>query len=254
MSGTKSPFPKAPATEASLAPIEALIVSHGQPSDPEPAERALADYTARIQAAIPDHVIGSATMAAPGKLDEQLALMKDGGVIYPLFMSDGWFVRTALIDRISDAALNIVVSIMPPYGLSGALPEIAAQNISDTIKRCDTSKLLIAAHGSAYGDLPAQSARLFQERLQACLPDLEIELGFLEQGPSIAEKAQALGPGTLCLPFFAMTGDHVKIDLPAALRMGEFEGEILPPISHLNGADQIAISALSKALARRHTT
>ncbi|WP_424942681.1 sirohydrochlorin chelatase [Aliiroseovarius crassostreae] len=251
MSGTKSPSQKEPATEAEIEPIEALIVSHGQPSDPEPAERALAEYAARIQAAVPDHVIRSATLAAPGKLEESLACMADGGVIYPLFMADGWFVRTALINRISDAALDIVVSIMPPYGLSTRLPKIAANHVRKAMGETGNDKLLIVAHGSAFGDAPAASARLFMERLQAELPDTRMELGFLEQEPSIGDKAKALGDGAICLPFFAMMGDHVKLDVPAALKMGGFEGPVLPSISHLDGAEQIAIDALSHAMAKR---
>ncbi|UWQ07666.1 CbiX/SirB N-terminal domain-containing protein [Aliiroseovarius crassostreae] len=251
MSGTKSPSPKAPATDEDQAPIEALIVSHGQPSDPEPAEEALAEYAAVIQAALPDHVIRSATLAAPGKLEAQLAQMEDGGVIYPLFMADGWFVRTALIKRISEAALGIVVSIMPPYGLASSLPKVAAENVRKELAATGSDKLLVVAHGSAFGDAPAASARLFTDRLQAELPDLTIELGFLEQEPSIGDKAKALGPGAICLPFFAMKGDHVRLDVPAALKMGGFEGTIMPSISHIEGAEQIAIDALSLALSKR---
>ncbi|MDA5092812.1 cobalamin biosynthesis protein CbiX [Aliiroseovarius sp. KMU-50] len=254
MSGTKSPSQKAPATDQELALVEALIVSHGQPSDPQPAEDALAEYTAQIQAAIPDHTIASATLAAPDKLEEQLARMEDGGVIYPLFMADGWFVRTALINRISDAALNILVSIMPPYGLAPQLPKVAANAVQTEMQKQGCSKLLIAAHGSAYGDAPAASARLFMERLQKEMPEATMDLGFLEQEPSIGDKARALGEGTICLPFFAMMGDHVRLDIPAALKMGEFKGPVLPSISHLEGADQIAITALSQALAKRKST
>lgn len=154
MSGTKSPSRKAPVTDENTAPIEALIVAHGQPSDPDPAEEVLSNYVAQIQAALPGHVIGGATMAAPGKLEAQLARLEDGGVIYPLFMADGWFVRTALVNRISDAALDVVVSIIPPYGLASNLPEIAARSVRDKMQKTGADKLLIAAHGSAYGDAP----------------------------------------------------------------------------------------------------
>lgn len=228
-----------------------LIVTHGQPSNPDPAEAALAEYAARIQAGVSDCVIRSATLAAPGKLEAQLANMADGGVIYPLFMADGWFVRTALIKRISEAALDVVVSIMPPFGMSAKLPVIAAQHVKTALAKAGASKVLIAAHGSAYGDAPAASARLFLERLRAELPDVELDVGFLEQAPEIAEKARALGAGTICLPFFAMMGDHVRLDVPAALKMGGFDGVVLPSVSHLEGADQIVIDALSQAMQRR---
>ena len=258
MSGTKSPSPKAQAINTDQSPIEALIVSHGQPSDPEPAEAILARYTAGIQADIPDHVIESATLAAPGRLEKQLDRLVDGGVIYPLFMADGWFVRTALIKRISGASLDTVVAVMPPFGLDVALPGIVARNITDTLSATfgvnAQPNLLVAAHGSAHGTAPAASALLFAERLRKELPGVPIEVGFIEQDPSLGDVAATMAVQTICLPFFAMPGEHVRLDIPAALKQGGFSGPVLPPVSQLDGAAKIISNALSRALNRRQTS
>lgn len=255
MSGTKSPSPKAQATNTDHSPIEALIVSHGQPSDPEPAEAILASYTAGIQADIPDHAIGSATLAAPGSLEAQLSRLVDGGVIYPLFMADGWFVRTALIKRISGASLDTVVAVMPPFGLDAALPGIVARNISDTLATTfeanTNASLLIAAHGSAHGTAPAKSALLFAERLREEMPNTPIEVGFIEQAPDLGEVAAQVSGPSICLPFFAMPGEHVRLDVPAALKQGGYDSPVLPPVSQLQGAAKVIANALSRALNRR---
>ncbi len=255
MSGTKSPSPKAQAINTDQTPIEALIVTHGQPSDPEPAEAILAEYTASIQAGIPGHSIGSATLAAPGSLEAQLSRLVDGGVIYPLFMADGWFVRTALIKRISGAALDTVVAVMPPFGLDTALPGVVARNIADTLAasgEADTkASLLIAAHGSAHGTAPAKSALLFAERLREEMPDTLIEVGFIEQAPDLGEVAAQISTPSVCLPFFAMPGEHVRLDVPAALKQGGYDSPVLPPVTQLQGADKVIANALSRALKKR---
>ena len=48
---------------------QALIISHGQPSDPDPAEAALALLAAKVAALLPDWRVDSATMAKTGALD-----------------------------------------------------------------------------------------------------------------------------------------------------------------------------------------
>ena len=52
---------------------QALIVSHGQPSDPDPAEAALAALAAKVAALLPDWRVDSATLAKPDALAKAVA-------------------------------------------------------------------------------------------------------------------------------------------------------------------------------------
>ena len=76
MSGTKSPSPKVQATDV-------IVVSHGQPSDPAPAEADLAELTARIGDHLQGWQLHSATLAGPGALNAALDACKDPPLIYP---------------------------------------------------------------------------------------------------------------------------------------------------------------------------
>ena len=60
----------------------AIIVSHGQPSDPDPAEAELARFAGRVAEALPGWHVGSATLAKPGALDT--ALSAAGSVWWPI--------------------------------------------------------------------------------------------------------------------------------------------------------------------------
>ena len=83
--------------------------------------------------------------------------------------------------------------------------------------------------------------------------DRRVEVGFLEQDPSIPEKVKRLNGDDLCLPFFAMEGDHVRKDVHAALKAGGFKGRVLPVISQLPGVDAMVARAIKSHLAGHGT-
>lgn len=60
-------------------PPRVLIVAHGQPSDPGPAEAALAGFAGRVAGHLAGWRVGSATLAAPGALAAALADLERGG-------------------------------------------------------------------------------------------------------------------------------------------------------------------------------
>lgn len=237
MSGTKSHFPKAQATEA-------LIVAHGQPSNPEPAERALALLTARVQDCMPEIQISSATMANGKHLEETLTNLSRNGVIYPLFMANGWFVKTALRKRLGDKAYHV----LPPLGLDPNLPDLADGLIRNALEdhglQVEQTQLLIAAHGSAHGQAAADSAHAFAEALAERLPLAKVGTGFVEQAPFLPDLSQSIAAPCLCLPFFAMDGDHMKDDVRQGLIDAGFAGQILPALGLGDGIPELIAAAL----------
>ncbi|HGG65220.1 MAG TPA: cobalamin biosynthesis protein CbiX, partial [Rhodobacteraceae bacterium] len=145
----------APATKPT-----AIIVAHGQPSDPVPAEQALHDVAERVAQHLPRWTITSATMAAKGALEQALE-QHPTAAIYPLFMADGWFIGTALPDRL----LQHGCTILPPLGMDKNLPLLAADILTDRLHDLDwdmrETRLLIAAHGGQHSPNPARAARHF---------------------------------------------------------------------------------------------
>ncbi|AMY69098.1 CbiX/SirB N-terminal domain-containing protein [Frigidibacter mobilis] len=99
----------------------ALIVAHGQPSDPGPAEAALAEFAARVAECLPgDWTVGAATLAAPGALEAALAPAGNEAaplLIYPMFIADGWFTQVNLPSRIREAGLEIIGGDGGPRGV-----------------------------------------------------------------------------------------------------------------------------------------
>ncbi|MDK3019500.1 sirohydrochlorin chelatase [Pseudodonghicola flavimaris] len=225
--------------------LDALIVAHGQPSAPAPAEAALAELASRVGHLLPGRRIGSATLAAPGALEAALERLGADGAIYPFFMADGWFVRQALPKRLNGHPARV----LPPLGRDPALVDLAATYLA---RDCATrgwepaaTALLIAAHGSARGPRAAAAARDLGAALATLWPGSPPIYGFVEEAPYLAQAARGLPAQTLCLPVFAAEGGHYREDVPDALETAGFLGALLPPLGQHPGVPALIAAALS---------
>jgi len=211
----------------------AVIVAHGQPSDPAPAESALAAYAREINALADNIHVSSATLGSPGKLEAVLDKLPDGAVIYPLFMSSGWFVTRVLPERLG----RRTCPILPPLGSDPQLPDLVEGALTDTLNRLgwapSETDLVLAAHGSGRSRNPARIASAFAAKIGGLINFNSLHVGFVEEDPSIAEAASGLSSKSLCLPFFACVGGHVLEDIPQALDQAGFSGEVLPVVGEL---------------------
>ncbi len=221
----------------------AVLTSHGQPSDPMPAEASLAEMAHQVAQILPDWEIRSATLATPGRLEQTV---ENGVLVYPFFMSDGWFTSQVLPRRLAGFQHHL----LPPFGKDPALPATTAQIIRQAFAgqafstRAKTGtkvkpSLLLAAHGSARGPKAAAATERFAAALRIQLGAFEVITSYIEQPPYLADVATRLSETDLCLPFFAQSGDHVTKDIPAALTKAGFKGQLLtalgttPPIAEL---------------------
>jgi sirohydrochlorin ferrochelatase len=228
----------------------ALIVAHGQPSDPEPAEAEVAALAARVAGHLPGWTVLSATLAAEGAL--AAAVERAGGrevVVYPLFMADGWFTQTHLPARLAAAGATGARQLAP-FGLD---PEVQALTVTLAREAAVADGLdpahcevLLAAHGSMRSEAPARVAQAMAEMIRAAGGFARAEAAFIDQAPQIATIARTMGPASLCLPFFAARGGHVIDDLPEALSEAGFGGRVLPPV----GLDARVPTLIAAALRR----
>ncbi len=197
-----------------------------------------------VGAHLPGWQVRSATLASPGTLEE---VMVDGAIIYPFFMANGWFTGKVLPDRLKGRDYVMAT----PFGLDPALPGLAANVIRQAQDHAgwpaDEISVLLAAHGSARGPKAAEAAVSFKTQLEPLLPGARIEPAYVEQSPGIDEMARALPAHTLCLPFFAQTGDHVKEDIPQALSTAGFDGILLPVLGAAPNVPELIAGALKDA-------
>lgn len=221
----------------------AMIVAHGQPSDPAPAEADLRALAAAVSDHLPDWHITSATLAAQGSLSR--AVTAPHGLVYPMFMAGGWFTATHLPDRLAQAgAANW--RVLTPFGLDPQVQALAVSLALHATQGQTHRQVLLAAHGSFRSNAPSDVAYAMVGRLLTAGID-DAKAGFIDQSPRIAEVARGFGTDAICLPFFAANGGHVISDLPTALAEAGFLGRVLPPIGIDPQVPAIIAAALQTA-------
>ncbi|MEM7317413.1 MAG: CbiX/SirB N-terminal domain-containing protein [Pseudomonadota bacterium] len=224
----------------------ALIVAHGQPSDPHPAEAALAQYAQMVQSQTNGLEVGSATLALPGQFEDALEDLHPAGVIYPLFMARGWFVTGALPKRMGAVSRTI----LDPLGTDPDLVTVASAALQHLCRdrgwEMADIDIVLAAHGSGRSRNPAKVANAFGQSLLDVAGAASVRVGFVEEDPTISHAARSLGHRSICLPFFACKGGHTTIDVPEALAVAKFAGPVTAVIGELPGASTLVARRISQ--------
>ncbi|MBL9050073.1 MAG: cobalamin biosynthesis protein CbiX [Tabrizicola sp.] len=199
----------------------ALIIAHGQPSDPGPAALSLAALAKKVEARMEGWTIGAATLAEPGAL----ARAADGGsgLVFPMFMAGGWFTKVHIPARLAEAGA-VGWTVLEPFGCDPALHDLCVTLASEAEART----VLLAAHGSFKSAVPSDIARHVAGRI-AAETGARVLTGFIDQAPQLSTLT-GLDRDAVCLPFFAADGGHVSEDIPKALMEAGFQGRILPPV------------------------
>jgi sirohydrochlorin ferrochelatase len=214
----------------------ALIVAHGQPSDPRPAGAALETLAEKVQALLPGWSVTAATLAEPGALARAVAGL-DGGVVFPMFMTGGWFTRVQIPAKLTEAGA-VGWTVLEPFGCDPAVHDLCVA----LVREAGGTQVILAAHGSFKSSVPSDIAGHVAARIAAEV-GVRCEAGFIDQDPQLSTLNGRAG---VCLPFFAAEGGHVSDDIPAALAEAGFAGRILPPV----GLDPRVPGIIAAALLR----
>lgn len=228
---------------------DALIIAHGQPSDPAGPEAELKDLAEKVSARLPAWRIRGATLATPGALDEVVQGFYSP-VVFPMFMSDGWFTQENLPRRL-DAAGHENPRILTPFGL---LPEVSALALrlvraaaaEEEWAERDTT-LILAAHGSGRSRQPAETARATADFIKAETEFADIRVGFIEEDPALADQLRKAGKRALLLPLFVARWGHVMLDIPAAVAEAKFKGRVLPALGQHPDVPAIIAAAIAES-------
>jgi sirohydrochlorin ferrochelatase len=198
----------------------ALIVAHGQPSDPRPAGAALEALAAKVQALLPGWSVGAATLAEDGAMARAVA-GRAGGLVFPMFMAGGWFTRVQIPKKLAEAVAE-GWTVLEPFGCDPMVHDLCVT----LVREARAEQVILAAHGSFKSSVPSDIAVHVAGRIGA-ETGADVAAGFIDQDPQLATLT---GRGGVCLPFFAAEGGHVSEDIPAALAEAGFTGRILPPV------------------------
>ncbi|MGL4239282.1 sirohydrochlorin chelatase [Tabrizicola sp.] len=218
----------------------ALIVAHGQPSDPEPAARALETLAGQVGPLLPGWDVRAATLAEPGAIGRAAAGIADG-VVFPMFMAGGWFAKVQIPARLGEAGA-IGWRVLEPFGCDPTVHDLCVT----LVREAGAREVILAAHGSFKSSVPSDIAQHVAAGI-AAETGARVAARFIDQDPQLATLT-GFGAGSVCLPFFAAEGGHVSDDIPRALVGAGFQGRILPPV----GLDSRVPAIIAAAIRAGH--
>jgi sirohydrochlorin ferrochelatase len=214
----------------------ALIVAHGQPSDPRLAGAALEVLAAQVQVLLQGWEVVAATLAEEGAIAHAVD-GRPGGVVFPMFMAGGWFTKVQIPKKLAEAGA-VGWTVLEPFGCDPAVHDLCVA----LAREAGADRVILAAHGSFKSPVPSDIAFHVAGRI-AAEAGVAAEAGFIDQDPQLSSLTGGAG---VCLPFFAAEGGHVSDDIPEALQKAGFTGSILPPV----GLDDRVPGIIAAALAR----
>ncbi len=191
----------------------------------------------RVEALMPGWSVGAATLAEEGAIARAVE-GRPGGVVFPMFMTGGWFTRVQIPKKLAEAGA-VGWTVLEPFGCDPLVHDLCV-----TIAReVGAAQVILAAHGSFKSSVPSDIAAHVAGRIGA-ETGADVAAGFIDQDPQLSTLTGRAG---VCLPFFAAEGGHVSDDIPASLAKAGFQGRILPPV----GLDARVPGIIAAAIARR---
>lgn len=198
-----------------------LLAAHGERRDGA-GNDGVAELAAELARRNIASEIGIGFIKGVPTIDETLrALASRTVLVYPLFLSDGYFNRVRLPQLLATAGLPRTVRVLDPLGLDPALADLVARKArvvaQDAGFAVARTTVVLLAHGSASDPASRQATEQLARRIDAQADVLGVRAAFLEERPSLAEVIAACDGPAVVVGLFAGDGVHGGVDVPQLL-------------------------------------
>jgi sirohydrochlorin ferrochelatase len=146
--------------------------------------------------------------------------------VYPLFMSAGYYVATAIprdlgLDADGRDGGGRPITILRPLGLNPRLPamiaDLAGSAASAAALEPRALTLLLVAHGSSKDGASREAALAVAAAVERLGPFVRVETAFLDEAPFLDDALASLPGPAVAVGLFAGEGMHGGEDLPQAV-------------------------------------
>jgi sirohydrochlorin cobaltochelatase len=146
--------------------------------------------------------------------------------IYPLFLSDGYYVSEAIPSRLGISegidALGRRIVFEVSLGLDPGLPGLLAAAVAAAAARRGLASgavnLLVVAHGSRHAPNSADIARAVARGVKDAMPFASVDVSFLEEEPLFRDAIRTCARPVFVLGLFAGGGMHATNDVGEAIK------------------------------------
>jgi len=252
MSGTRLRSQKAQATEKAAEPA-LLIVAHGERGGAG-NDRLVYEIAEQLRHGGSYPTVHGCFVSKEPSLKSVVDGLSAGPVtIYPLFMSDGYFVKQAIPRSIGDPRQ---VRMLPPTGLNSKLPRLAATVALQAAKAAGWTPgachLLLVAHGSRHDSASRDATRIVAASIEAMAEFSSVRVSFLEERPFVHDELANISGPVLVAGLFIGQGMHGGEDVPRAVNESlRNDVVMLPPMTRWPGLVELICKDVSKSSAVR---
>ena len=200
-----------------------LLVGHGAHTVPG-ATRALADHARALAERSLFAAVGAGFLKGTPPAEAALdALSLSRVYVVPCFMSDGYFVRTVVPERLGltgavTSRRGREIRYCAPLGTAPALAALVAQRLESAVAderlALDSVEVVIVGHGSSSNPASAEATEALAARVAEQSPVRAIHTAYLDQGPTLEDVVARLTGRTLVVAgLFAADGRHADEDV-----------------------------------------
>ncbi len=173
-------------------------------------------------------------------------------LVFPFFMSDGYFVRTVVPQRLAATRSAIAWRILPPLGLDPGLPQVICGEAAEAARAvgwaASHTRLLLVGHGSKFSRASAQATHAAAAAVAALGKFRSVETAFLEEPPLVDTCLAADPAQTVVVGFLSGEGLHAGDDIPAAIARNGGRARYCGPIGAAAGVAGLVAGTIQNAL------
>jgi len=229
-----------------------LLAAHGERRAGATNDRAMRVAAALAARGIADEVGVAFIKGTPsiGKAIRAFAARRI--IVYPLFLSEGYFIRVRLAQALDLAwrkDRRRVFHVLPPLGLDPGFADLVAEQVAAAQppgSMLSAVNLILVAHGSTTNPGSRIATQRVAAGIRARSLFRSVRCAFLDEPPSLREASWNLPPPLTIVGLFAGDGRHASLDLPRLIaklhRVVVFAGTM----ASLDGVDDLVAAAVAR--------
>ena len=244
---------------ANKRPVALLLAAHGERSrGAANASVVQLAATLRGRAVAPEVAIGF-IKGEPTITESVRALHADEIVVYPLFLSDGYFTRARLPEMLNEAMRadrSRRIRMLPPLGLDPALVPLLIDKLVGTAQGRGLAPgeagVILLAHGSSKDPASRIAAERIADNVRRRTSFRPVQVALLEEAPSLQEVASDLSGPIIILGLFAGEGMHGAGDAPRLVEeLGRSDAVFAGTLATLDGIADVVAASVARAIQRQ---
>lgn len=238
--------------------VAIVLASHGDRGGGAP-NSGLATHVKALGASGQFGYVTGGVLNGEPSLESALGLAEESGcewiLVYPMFMSAGYFAAEELPRRVKAAELSVLTSILQPLGVDQRAPLLMLESSLRTAKAAGINpadtRLLVVGHGSKHGPANADATRAAARIIEGHSPFARIDTAFIEEAPFVTEALSQYEGRNVVAGFFSGDGMHAGQDIPDAIRESGAAAVYTGPVGLHPRVPELIVSSVGRAVKAR---